>query len=468
MMNSQTLAVAYHRISDDREGREAGVTRQQEDTAALAKQHGVVVVESLTDNDISASTRSRKVRPAYNRMIELVENGSAGVILAYSNSRLTRRPMEMENLIQLHERTGVVIRTKVSGDDDLSTADGRMMARLKASIDAAEAERTGERVARHHQSQREAGVPRGGNRPFGWVDDKIELHPAEAAFMQSLIADIIAGMSIRSAVAKLAEADYRTTSGNAWTPQTLTQYLRNGRLVGYRTYKKQIFHDEEGRPIEGLWQPMLDLDTWDRLQLTLAANHGNSGSVKGRKNKRKHLLTGLLRCGLCNAAMYGNAGSRTGVRYMCGGPHSNSIAGDRLENMVHTMVVEKLERDSVAATLAPSQWGGAARFLELETTITATLNQLGKPGIRPERIFGQVQRLEGELAVLREERDEWLVATSGPVIARTTPQQYLAHNVVMQRPVIEKYLSAIYVRPQIKQQKRFDPDRVVPAWREDG
>jgi site-specific DNA recombinase len=40
----------------------------------------------------------------------------------------------VERLITAHDRTGVEFRTVVSGRDDLSTADGRMVARTKASV----------------------------------------------------------------------------------------------------------------------------------------------------------------------------------------------------------------------------------------------------------------------------------------------------------------------------------------------
>src|SRR4051794_37414656 len=121
----------YCRISSDR-GERHGVERQREDCLARAEREGWEIVwdqvenrDTFIDDDISASTKSRKARPAYKRMIRRVELGEIDVILSYSNSRLTRRPLELEDLIQLHHTTGTRICTIVSGDDDLSTSDGR-------------------------------------------------------------------------------------------------------------------------------------------------------------------------------------------------------------------------------------------------------------------------------------------------------------------------------------------------------
>ena len=84
-------AVVYCRISDDREGERLGVERQRQDCLARAQREGWEVVDVFTDNDVGASTRSRKPRPAYRQVIKAAENGEVDVILSYSNSRLTRR-----------------------------------------------------------------------------------------------------------------------------------------------------------------------------------------------------------------------------------------------------------------------------------------------------------------------------------------------------------------------------------------
>lgn len=70
-------AAVYARISDDTEGRAAGVGRQTEDCLALAERLGweLSPLSPFIDNDISASTRSSARRPAFESLIELVEAG---------------------------------------------------------------------------------------------------------------------------------------------------------------------------------------------------------------------------------------------------------------------------------------------------------------------------------------------------------------------------------------------------------
>ena len=163
-----TRAIIYTRISQDSEKKGEGVERQRVDCLARAEREGWEVVDVLVENDVGASTNHRKPRPLYAAMLARAERREFEVILAYSNSRLTRRPREYEDLIDLHKETGVSIRTIVSGDDDLGTADGRMNARIRADIDAGEAERTSERVKRALRARVERGESaNGGVRPFG-------------------------------------------------------------------------------------------------------------------------------------------------------------------------------------------------------------------------------------------------------------------------------------------------------------
>lgn len=304
-------AAIYCRISDDREGTQLGVQRQEEDCRALAERLGATDITVYVDNDRSASTRSKKRRPSYDQMLHDAEAGNLDVIIAYSNSRLTRRPMEYEHLIRVYERHGVRIHTVASGDDDLSTADGRMVGRIKASVDAGEAERAAERVARAARQRAEHGRPNGGTRPFGWLaEDRTKLDPAEHAVIVEAGDRLLAGESVRSVVADLNARGIPTVSGAAWSPTTLRGMMWNPRLAGIRVHKGQAIG-------KGDWEHALDELTYQRLRslLTDPIRRTSPGNV------RKNLLTGLALCGECkdtvSVKIVSQAGRPKRARYWC-------------------------------------------------------------------------------------------------------------------------------------------------------
>jgi site-specific DNA recombinase len=304
-------AAIYSRISFDPEGKELGVQRQEADCKKLAKHLGINDVVVFRENDRSASTRSKKPRPRYDEMVIAAEAGGFDMILAYSNSRLTRRPLEAERLIQLYEKHGVVIKTVVSGEDDLSTADGRMTARIRASIDAAEAERTSERVERAAEQRALLGEGNGGTRPYGWsADDRTKLNPAEHKVIKLMARKVLAGASLHQVAAYLNERNIPTVKGAAWSPTAVRGILTNPRLVGIRIYK--------GTPVGvGDWKPALHQDVYDRLRDTLL----DKSRRIAMSNQVRNLLTGIALCGECGQKMTAKSQMRKGRpkvdRYLC-------------------------------------------------------------------------------------------------------------------------------------------------------
>lgn len=70
--------------------------------------------------------------------------------------RLTRSPRELEDVIDLADRHGVELAT-VSGEIDLATPTGRMVARMLGAAARHEAEHKAERQKRQRRQAAEAG-----------------------------------------------------------------------------------------------------------------------------------------------------------------------------------------------------------------------------------------------------------------------------------------------------------------------
>lgn len=203
--------VIYCRISADPEGREVGVVRQESDCRDLAQRLGMTVRTVYVDNDIGASNLTKKARPDYAAMLADVRAGTVKHVVSYSNSRLTRRPSEWIELIDLANRGVLQIRTVVSGTYDLTTADGRAVAITVAAWDAAEAERIGEFLKAAHKHMARQGEPfTGGRRPFGWLEDRKSLDPAEANLIREGYMKVIAGLPINALAKEWNEAGVRT------------------------------------------------------------------------------------------------------------------------------------------------------------------------------------------------------------------------------------------------------------------
>lgn len=454
-------AAIYTRISLDSEGEALGVARQEQDCRDLAKRDGLNVVAVFSDNDTGASTRSRKkVRHQYADMLRRARAGEFGVIVSYSNSRLTRRPLELEELINLYELHGVRFVTVVSGNDDLSTADGRMVARIKASVDAAEVERTAERVARKHLESAREGKPVAGTRPFGWLAGGRELHPEESTLIREAATDVIAGVGAYAIARRWNEAGVTTSTGKPWQGHVLARMLKSPRLAGWRIHQGQIAIGRDGQPVRGQWEPMLDQATHDALVAVLSTE--DTRYRVPHKNARHYLLTGTVRCGLCGSVMYGNAAKYP--TYGCSGNgHVVAASVAPVDDVVTRLVLAKLATVDLEAP--KPEFTDADRLAEVEASIAQLMASFTARELSAEVVFPAVSALETERDELRSERRRIEAAGAAPELANVDRAGWDRMDVDHRRAIIEGLLEAVLVRPATRKGNTFDPERLEFVWR---
>lgn len=302
----------YARISKDDEGRALGVARQTEDCTALCERYGYLFDprpwteggDLYVDNDISASTLSSKRRPAFEALIAAVKAGRYKVVVAYSNSRLTRRPAELINLINLHNETGVEFNTVASGSTNLSTADGRAVALTIAVWDAAEAERTSERTKRKLQERIDLGLPHHGIDYFGYFVSGgwYEVDERYRALIAAAYREWSSGHKpMTTLAAEWNEAGVPSMQGGRWTDTAVRRVLDQGFAAGLiRRHSKP----SRSAALESfdIWKPaaheaIIDIDTWRAYYQRRVRNNANP---RKRSIGRARAYTGLVTCALCD------------------------------------------------------------------------------------------------------------------------------------------------------------------------
>jgi site-specific DNA recombinase len=409
-------AAIYVRISRDSSGDGEGVERQERLCRELADRLGLEVVDDgvFKDNDIGASdkTNKRKVRADYARLLDGARAGRYGHILAYSNSRLTRRMLELEELIVLSNDYGVKIKTVVSGDDDLSTEDGKMTARIKASVDAAESGRNSERSKAAHRGKALNGVhKRSPWRAFGFQDDGLTHHPQEARLIQEAVAKVIDGASIRQIGKGWEELGITSTRGTTyWGHSRVKDALFSWKVAGIRPYRGEPVFDAQGEMVRGEWEPIISVEDRARALLELETHY-----AKPKRREGKWLLSGLLRCGKCGRPMYGNHGGETRPsNYVCSDGRSAhlGIRADKLEKWI-TQVVHRYVLDANLygrATDEPitvEDWPHEARLTVLSQKIDELMAAYSDGTLSSTIAFPQVDRLDQERRELTNERTRY-------------------------------------------------------------
>jgi hypothetical protein len=103
-----------------------------------------------------------------------------------------------------------------TGDIDLTTDVGRMVARILAAVASAETERNAERQILANDLRVAAGKPQWIRRPFGYEMEGT-LREAEAAAVLKAYHDVLAGKALTTVAREWNEAGFRTSAPDAAT-----------------------------------------------------------------------------------------------------------------------------------------------------------------------------------------------------------------------------------------------------------
>lgn len=289
------LAFIYTRISKDRAGAGLGVDRQHGDCLRLAESLGWTVVETFSDNDISAF--SGKTRPAYEAMLAALEAGKAQAVIAWHTDRLHRRPMELEGFIDLCERKKIDVRTVQAGTVDLSTSGGRMIARMLGAAARHEVEHMIERAKSAKKQAALDGKFRGGRRSFGYEPDGLRLREEEADAIRTGAERVLSGVSLHQIARDWNAAGLRTSLDTGeFDSRRVRKILLRPRNAGI------VLHEGQ-RVARGQWEPIIDADTLAALE-TMLCDPSRSHT---HGYERKYQGSGVYLCGTCGATVDGGS-----------------------------------------------------------------------------------------------------------------------------------------------------------------
>lgn len=444
----------YLRQSRDQDGNRLAVTRQREDCERLVEARGWTLAGTYEDNDKSAT--SGKVRPAYRKLLLDISTGAIDAVVTWDLDRLHRRPVELEEFIDLADRHRLALAT-VGGDADLGTDNGRLFARIKGAVARAEVERKSARQKRAAQQAAENGrAP--SRRAFGFLPGGMEQDPAEAPAVREAYQLLISGATLVNITDKLNAAGHVSTRGNPWRRTMVRAMLLNSRNAAIRTYR-----GEEIGP--GEWQAIVPEETW-RAAVSLLADPSR------RTNKgtaRRWLGGGLYLCGRCGSDVkiaYRENSTRV---YACRASKHLSRVADPVDNLVTTIMLRTLSEPDLDALLA-ADTPDTAPLREETSTLRARIDALAgdyadgnltarQLKVATDRITARLTLAERALADAgRESRLAFLATADDPA------QAWLDAGIEVQRAVIDT-LMTVTLNPAPAGRAPFNPTTVEITWR---
>lgn len=478
-------AAIYTRISED-DGTALGVQRQEEDARAEADERGWEVVGVYIDNDVSA-TRA-KVRPEFERLIRDAHAGLFGAVLVYATDRLSREPREGEDLIDLHDKYGIEIRS-LGGYYDLSTPDGRLNFRNEIARNKYETDKMSRRLKRKYKQNAEQGKPHG-RAPYGMVRDGVRdvPDPRTAPVLRELAKRTLDGQSLRSIAADLtkrgvpAPGDWQrftrlvkegraeddalaevTASPTGWNSTIIRQALIRPAYAGLRQHQGKVIGNSNGEAV-------FDRDIHDRL-VALLTDPSRKQNHRGREPR--YLLSGIARCGACGGTMRSQIGHQvktdTGTKrqppsYGCSKCFKVRRQREPVDALVHEVVLETLDDPRLLERLfVKGDAAAAAQAQDQLATIDAKLARNADLLDADEMTLEQFKRSNARLRDERATEQARLIAAApNDQLAKFTGGDVVAiwkHASVLERREVIETLFDVVIEPQ-GPGRQFDPELV--------
>jgi DNA invertase Pin-like site-specific DNA recombinase len=294
----------YVRISKDETGTMLGVERQEAMCRELiARRWGPAAVVTLyRDNNISAWSGAK--RPAYNDLKAALLRGEYDVVVCYSADRLYRLVRQLEDIIDALEANGkgedgVPVETVASGNVDLTTADGRMTARIMASVAQNSSDKTSERLKATNNQYAEKGWAPAGRPPYGFKRVALPggghtyaIVKSEAKVIKRIATALEAGDSLNKIARDLNHDLKFKRSGKPWTGQNVRHAIMSPAIAGQRGHTPRAKKGRVWRQVvvgNAIWPAIISKARWTKLEMILADE-----SRRPRPASDLYWLTGVL------------------------------------------------------------------------------------------------------------------------------------------------------------------------------
>jgi site-specific DNA recombinase len=353
------LEQEFNSLDNQREASEAYIKSQAHEGWRLMR-------DRYDDGGFSGGSMER---PALTKLLDAIRARRVGVIVVYKVDRLTRSLADFAKLVELFDEHQVSF-VSVTQAFNTTTSMGRLTLNVLLSFAQFEREVTGERIRDKIAASKRKGIWMGGVVSLGYRVENRALHVVEehAAFVRDLFRRYLEIGSVVRLKAVLDQENVRlpirtdcggkSVGGGPISRGHLYKILSNPIYVGRLIHKAQVH--------EGLHGPIVDQETWDRVQSLLAEHAQNRA---GARQDSDALLAGKF---------FDDRGNRMS-------PSHATKGGRRYRYYVSQAVLQGRKEDAGSIFRVPA--------MEIERRVIDAVRGAG-PALVPERSIGR-QSIQG-------------------------------------------------------------------------
>lgn len=321
-----TKVYTYTRVSTAMQIDGYSLDAQKARMKAFADYNGYEIVGEY--KDAGKSGKSIEGRLQFNQMMEDIKSGKDGVsyVLVFKLSRFGRNAADVLSTLQVMQDFGVNLICVEDGIDSSKDA-GKLMISVLSAV--AEIERENIRVQTMEgriQKARE-GKWNGGFAPYGYklINGELVINEEEAEAIRVIYNQYVNTNTGANGIAKYLEDHgiHKIIRQNGKTPlfdaSLIRKILKNPVYCGKIAYGRRkmekihgtrndyhLVEQEKFLLTDGVHEPIVSEELWQSAQVKLLAQAKKYEHVNIGKNTKVHLLSGIVKCPVCGAGMYGN------------------------------------------------------------------------------------------------------------------------------------------------------------------
>lgn len=447
--------VAYARFSSSNQ-REESIDAQLRAIQDYCERNGYKLVAIYTDEAQSGKTDNRD---DFKNMIDdiMKEKVDIDAVLVHKFSRFARNKYDSALYKKRLRDIGIKVISVTQPIDD--SPEGRILESLIEAMDEYYSENLALEVKKGMLENALKGKHTGGGKILGLsVDAEGYYYPDEnASIVHRIFKEYADGVPKTQIVDRLNREGYRNQYGRPFQVRTITDLLHNEKYIGNFVYNHT---QTEVIRLEGIIKdPIVEEDLWNKVQKL----RKDSGKPKHRK--RKYLMTGKMRCGICGFTYCGSGGKKKNKNgdmaayYKCQGKIKNrngcsnpSLNKDYYEKLVVDTITKAVLTDDAIENIAI----GVVEQLEKERkspqVSTAKLKkQLDKIKDKQSRLMelyldGGMERkvLDDKNSVLKEERKHI--------------EEQIEKNLYLERSIMFEVEDVKDMIVEFRQELEFNPD----------
>ena len=338
MKKEKTKVYIYTRVSTAMQIDGYSLDAQKSRMKAFAEYNDYEIAGEY--EDAGKSGKSIEGRSEFNRMMEDIKYGKDGVsfVLVFKLSRFGRNAADVLSTLQVMQDFGVNLICVEDGIDSSKDA-GKLMISVLSAV--AEIERENIRVQTMEgriQKARE-GKWNGGFAPYGYKleNGQLLINEEEAAAIRVIFDQYVHTDMGANGLAKYLDQHgiHKIQRQNGKNPlfdaSLIRRILKNPVYCGKIAYGRRrtekvhgtrndyrLVEQDDYLLVDGQHEGIVSEELWHEAQVKLLAQAEKYEHVNRGKDTKVHLLSGIVKCPICGAGMYGNKSikhKRDGTKY---------------------------------------------------------------------------------------------------------------------------------------------------------